>query len=557
MQDQSPVAILGAGINGIAIARELLLNDVPVVLIDKADVACGATAYSSRLIHGGLRYLEYGEFRLVRESLHERTRLLRLAPHLVKPLRLFIPVHGRLNGAWNATKRIVGLETTTNKQRGAWLVRIGLWLYDRYARDPTLPKHHTYRVGHAPAPPVNAQRYDVVCSYYDCQLRFPERFCQAMLADCRRIAGERGVAFELHTYHLPRLNGNQLMLRQIASNYPGEPSPVDDSSPESCLQPAMIINATGAWVDQTLSALPVESRRLMGGTKGTHFVTRQAVLKELLGDDAIYAEAEDGRPFFILPFGESVLVGTTDIPYSGDPYDAVATEAELEYLIQSLNQIFPQVNLARSDLLMHYCGVRPLPAAKTDSPSSVSRDHEIHWHETSPLPVCSIIGGKLTTCRALAEQTAESVLSRLGRPRVGDSRDRSLPGAVEPEDAAALRDRLSNEQFAALFELLGWQTLEIVRELDFPAVTDLSENIIGTNLPKAIIAWVIRNEAVATLDDLVERRLMLLYHHPLIKETLEQLAQLLVEAGKVPAERQAQVVDVTVDRLKRHFGIVI
>src|SRR5271154_1893735 len=138
-----PVLILGAGINGAALARELALNGVGVVVVDTRDIASGATAYSSRLIHGGLRYLEYGDFSLVRESLGERTRLLKLAPQFVRPLRLFIPVRNRFGGLLSAARRFLGLKDRPHPDRvlhrGLWTVRFGLWLYDHYARDPTLP----------------------------------------------------------------------------------------------------------------------------------------------------------------------------------------------------------------------------------------------------------------------------------------------------------------------------------------------------------------------------------------------------------------------------------
>src|SRR5438128_6446838 len=143
------VLILGAGINGAALARELALNGVGVVIVDTRDIAAGATAYSSRLIHGGLRYLEYGDFALGRESLAERTRLLRLAPDFVRPLRLFIPVRNRFGGLRSAARRFIGLNDRTGSgtllHRGKWTVRFGLWLYDYYARDPTLPAHQCHR----------------------------------------------------------------------------------------------------------------------------------------------------------------------------------------------------------------------------------------------------------------------------------------------------------------------------------------------------------------------------------------------------------------------------
>ena len=177
-----PVLILGAGINGAAIVRELALNGVSVCLVDTADLAFGATAYASRLIHGGLRYLEYGEFDLVRESLAERTRLLRLAPQFVRPLRLFIPIENRFGGLWRSAERFLFKGGRGNRaarpsrfaeSRGLYLVQMGFRMYDTYARDPELPKHATHRRTQEDAIEVNA-KYHWLCSYYDAQIRFPE-----------------------------------------------------------------------------------------------------------------------------------------------------------------------------------------------------------------------------------------------------------------------------------------------------------------------------------------------------------------------------------------------
>src|SRR5688572_3873967 len=185
------VLILGAGINGAALARELVLNGLSVCVVDKADIASGATARSSRLIHGGLRYLEHGEFDLVRESLGERTRLLRLAPQFVQPLRLLIPVRTRFTGVPTAAGRFFGWQpgrlSRQPTTRGLWLVRMGLRLYDAYAKDAVLPRHRAHRTGQPGTVPVNREKYRWQCSYYDAQIPFPERFVLAMLQDARQL----------------------------------------------------------------------------------------------------------------------------------------------------------------------------------------------------------------------------------------------------------------------------------------------------------------------------------------------------------------------------------
>ncbi len=425
------VLILGAGINGAALARELVLGGVSVVLVDTGDLAGGSTSYSSRLIHGGLRYLEYGEFDLVRESLAERTRLLRHAPHLVRPLKLFIPVSNRLGGLRKSVGRFFGWNTRgairPGPPRGLWLVRAGLALYDRYAHDPMLPRHSTTSVDEERDVRVARDRYRWLCSYYDAQVMFPERFVVDLLDDARHAARETGATFRLYTYHDATLNERTATVRA-----PGNDAPV------ATFEPAAVVNATGAWVDRTLRKLNVNWRILMGGTKGSHLVTANPRLRAALGGHGLYAEAEDGRPVFILPFGDSSLIGTTDVPFEGDPAEALTSPQELEYLIQTVNTIVPDVDLTPDDVDWHYCGVRPLPRTGRSMPAAITRRHWLEEHTDSSMPLYSVIGGKLTTCRSLAEQAAGTIRARLGLPPMVVSRDRPLPGGTAyPADCIA------------------------------------------------------------------------------------------------------------------------
>jgi glycerol-3-phosphate dehydrogenase len=522
----NPVLILGAGINGAALARELALNGVGVVVVDTRDIAAGATAYSSRLIHGGLRYLEYGDFALVRESLGERTRLLRLAPQFVHPLRLYIPIQNRFGGLMQAAGRFLGLRDRAHspRSRGLWTVRFGLWLYDKYARDPTLPKHESHRVSDPDVVPVDRSRYRWVCAFSDAQVVYPERFTLALLGDGREIARAKGSEFRVLTYHEATLSGGTVSIRSRAGGSAAS-SPATQATYQ--FEPSAIINATGAWVDQTLKSLGIESKRLMGGTKGSHFVTSHARLKELLAGRAVYMEAPDGRPVFILPFINGMLVGTTDEPFEGDPADAVATTPELDYLIAVVNEVFPDVRLSRDDIDMHYAGVRPLPHTDAATPGAISRRHWMEAHSNCEVPMYSIIGGKLTTSRSLAEEAAGEILRRLGLPRIADSRERPI---AEPEPvASAVRG-------------------------DRDAQSGGEPKLIGTPIPLATVRDVIRSEWATTLDDLVERRLMLLYHPNLERRCLDQLADLLVEAGLLLADQKSAAVDAVVDRLLTHFG---
>lgn len=556
--ERCPVLILGAGINGAALARELVIGGLPVVVVDTGDLARGATAYSSRLIHGGLRYLEYGEFDLVRESLAERTRLLRLAPQFVHPLLLHIPVGNRLGGLRHSLGRFFGADrhgaqaadARAAPPRGLWLVRAGLWLYDFYARDPSLPRHHVSRLDERSSLPIDRARYRWLCSYFDAQIRFPERFVVALFDDARRAAQLAG-SFQLLTYHRVELSGRG------ASVYSAD----NASRPVLEFEPAAVVNATGAWVDRTLQQLRATSPPLMGGTKGSHLITFHAGLRAALGEAGIYAEAADGRPIFILPLGDATLIGTTDLPFSGDPADAVASEAEIEYLLAAVRQVLPGMRLTEQDVEFHYCGVRPLPHSDVDRPAAISRRHWLEEHPGSPVPLYSVIGGKLTTCRSLAESSARTIRRRLGLGGdVPGSRDRLIPGGENYPTEARSLDAAWQEladvhgwsvaQVKAIWQLRGTQTDSILVEL----ADRERANLHGTDLPVAFARWVIANEWVRRLDDLVERRLMLLYDRRLSLACLRQLAGLLVEANLLrPAELESEV-QRTVRRLASHFG---
>ncbi len=506
---ERPILILGGGINGAAAARELVLNGQNVWLVDANDLAYGATAYSSRLIHGGLRYLEFAEFSLVKESLAERGRLLALAPHLVKPLRLFIPVRNSWGGLTEAAGKFLGLPFKSKKSvhRGLRVVQVGLWLYDRYARSDDLPDRSLHRPGEPGVPRVNPQLARRMWAYSDAQITFPERLVIDFLVDARRLASEKGLDFRVLTYTQAKLASDGRTVELRAANDPA-------AEPLAIAEPAAIINATGAWVDLTLQRLPVPSRQLMGGTKGSHFLTFRPRLAELLGGQAIYTEAGDGRPVFILPFLQGTLVGTTDIPFRGDPATTVATEEELEYLLAAVNDVLPDAALTRGDIAMHYSGVRPLPFVDAQAPAAITRRHQLVWNDQAQVPLVSLVGGKLTTCRSLAEETAVAVLTRLNRAADANSRDRPIPRT--PVD-----DCLFEEPTA-------WA---------------------------AAAEWSIGHEWVTRLEDLVERRMMWHFSPDLSRARLSELADILIQQGRLAAMERKSAIARCIKRLQSHFGI--
>ena len=473
--------------------------------------------------------MEFGEYDLVRESLRERAILLQTAPEFVRPLRFFIPVEHRFTGLMSAAARFLHLPwTPAFRGRGRYVVQMGLTLYDRFAQqgNNTLPRHAVHSCGKSRAgsaesatsgvsveemeqlPQVGRPGTRWLLSYSDAQVQFPERFTIAMLKDAVAVARERGIRGEVFAYHTAVLSGADVEISPVVQTA---------NRPSITAQPAAIINATGAWVDETLQRLRISSPRLIGGTKGSHFFTWQPKLRELLRGQAVYAEASDGRPVFVLPFGDGVLVGTTDLPFAGDPATAFATEEELSYLLTIVNDLFPTAAMNRADIMLHGCGVRPLPYVGTSTPAGVTRRHWLHWHDAAAMPLVSIIGGKLTTCRSLAEETAAEVAKRLGRSFT----------------AGATRTRLFPE--------------EPMR----PQPDNLADITADT------IAPFVTTEFATQLEDLIERRLMWLYHPQLTRRAIEQLAAALVKLNQLSNDQRDPAVTRAIQRLQQHFGRLV
>ena len=573
MAAETTIVVLGAGINGAAIARELTLSGVGVIVVDANDIAAGATAWSTRLIHGGLRYLEYGEIGLVHESLAERNRLVRLAPHLVRRLPFYLPVQGRWGGLWAAAARLVGCESLARAWqgrhgRGSWTVGVGLSLYDLLAAGAGWPRHRMVRAGRVGMPQIDARAFPFAGLYDDAQLLFPERFTVELLVDARSIAAAAGTRFEVATHREVQV-GRDGVFRIGPSPAGGGPLEV---------RPDAVVNATGAWVDRTLAALfqgdaGNAGRRLMGGTKGSHLVVRCPSLRAALADYGVYGEAGDGRPVFVLPFGpELVLVGTTDIPFSGDPAEARTDEAEIGYLLAAVARLFPAVALRRDDVQQHYCGVRPLPFVSSEarSPAGVTRRHLVVRHDDASLPLWSIVGGKLTTCRSLAETIAATVLATLGVPVRGTSRERPLPGACagSSRDAVVSKCRdladqagVARADTAAVAEhtvsLFGTRAAALWQSNRGRAAD--GGLIRGVGLPRAAVEFCVREEWATSLDDLMERRLMLSFHEALSREAITDVAESLAAAGGLPLDGVAPdgvtvAVDRYVARLEERYG---
>jgi glycerol-3-phosphate dehydrogenase len=368
---------------------------------------------------------------------------------------------------------------------------------------------------------------------------YPERYTLALLRDSAEVASAQGLEFHVLSYARVRREGSRVVVEATERQQTeGKSNPFQ--AWQAAWEPPLIINASGAWGDHTLAALQVDSPPLFGGTKGSHFLTSQPALRVALGGVAVYAETRDGRMVFIIPYQDRVLVGTTDLPWNGDPRDATTTEEELSYLLALVAEIFPQVNLCRADIDSTTCGVRPLPSSDAGDPGSISRDHRIVVQEDRP-PVLTLVGGKLTTSRQLGELVADQVLHRLGKTRQASTVDRIVPGGESYPRSASDWDSVCQqvagetgweyETVRRTAELLGTRAWELLRRLagEENNVADC-RLVQGTWFPRRLVRWIIKHEWVRHVDDLIERRLMLHLAGPVRSDTREELAMLLADS---------------------------
>ena len=376
------VVIIGAGINGAGIARDAAMRGLKVLLIDKGEPGCGTTTASTRLIHGGLRYLENFEFGLVRESLREREILLRIAPHLVRPLPITIPIYKQ-------------------SKRGWLTIRAGMILYDLLSWAKSLPRHRMLsRVETLERWPVLEPKGLIGSAlYHDAQVEFPE----GLVAENIRSAREFGAEVLTHT-RVTRL--------AVENGQVCEVEFVSEDGQKHLAEPRMVINAAGPWIDQVLERVSVKSPRLIGGTKGSHLIVSPFPGAPA---NAVYLEARsDGRPIFIIPWNKLYLIGTTDVRFEGDPDEVRCEPWEIDYLLAETNLALPAAQLTRESILCTYSGVRPLPVTGEKDEQSITRRHFIREHPQLP-NLLSIVGGKLTTYRSLAEECVDLIFRKLGR----------------------------------------------------------------------------------------------------------------------------------------------
>ena len=491
------VAIVGGGINGVAVARDAAMRGLSVALFEKDDFSAGTSAWSTRLVHGGLRYLERGEFRLVRESLRDRETLWQIAPHLVTPLPFVVPIyrHNHLPGS---------------------LFRLGMVLYDVLSFDKSVPTHR--RLGRkavaAELPGLDPEGLNGALQYYDGQVSYAERLVVETLLSAATL-GVRAMNYA--TVEEVTIEGGRAVGVSVR----------DDLEGGAAVVPArVVVNAAGPWVDDLV---PAGDDRLIGGTKGTHLIVDPFPGAP---STAIYYEARsDNRAVLVVPWNGRYIIGSTDDRYDDDLDTCAATREEIDYLLGETNRLIPEANLTVDSVRFTYAGVRPLPYRASGDTGSIPRSHLIIEHDDAE-GLLSVVGGKLTPHLSLGSEVVDRAGELLGR-RLPPSptREVRLPGAGTGDwrrRAGALRERLPwpAELSERLLEVYGTRAEELtaLAEAD-PALAEVVGEGRGA-VVAAEVALAVREESAMRLTDLLHRRTMVGMEPTLGRDVAEAVARL-------------------------------
>jgi glycerol-3-phosphate dehydrogenase len=483
------VIIIGAGINGAGVARDAAMRGLKVLLLDKGDISNGTTQWSTRLIHGGLRYLQYYEFILVRESLKDREELLRMAPHLVKPLGFLVPVYDYMS-------------------RGKLIIQAGMIAYDALSYDKSLDRHHIYDREQTLKryPGLNPEGLKGAAFYYDGQVEYAER-----------ISVENAISAHEHGAIVLTYTKVDRILVEDGRATGVEFEDLLGGGRYSVHAP-VTLNMAGPWVDEVLASMNRNEERMIGGTKGSHLIVDPFPGAP---QTALYVEAqEDGRPYFIVPWNGRYLIGTTDIRYEDDLDYVEASEEEINYMVEETNRVIPEANLTRDDVLFTYSGVRPLPYQPEGAEGGVTRRHLLYDHaEKDPKidGLISTIGGKLSTYPTLAREMVDEVYKKLGR-RAPKSRTDEVPlpgGATGDFKSFAARFKatsgLTDELAERLLKVYGVRAPEVLDEAgdDHSLRVPLSPSAtVESGLLGAEVLYAFRHEMAQTLSDVLLRRTM-------------------------------------------------
>jgi glycerol-3-phosphate dehydrogenase len=549
------VLIIGGGINGLSAFRDLALQGIDVVLIERGDYLSGASSASSHMIHGGIRYLENGEFRLVNESVHERNDLLRTAPHYVRPLETTIPIYSTVSGILSAPLRFLSHRQGSPKERGAFLIKVGLTIYDAFSRDGgTGPRHvfHGRKRSLAELPQLNPA-LKFTATYFDASVNEPERLGLDVLAD--------GIAAGKSADVTRARAANYV--EAVGTGADGVTLLDQESGARFSVSARVVVNASGPWTDLTNGALGSPSA-LMGGTKGSHIVLDNAELFEATHGREIFFENNDGRIVLIQPIKGRVMVGTTDL--EADPTQpALCTEDEVDYFFDLVSHVFPTIRLDRSQIVYRFAGIRPLPAHDDTQPGFVSRDYRIVTGAFPELPetaVLSLVGGKWTTFRALGEQLSDEVLTLLGTSRRVSTVGLAIGGGkgfprTDDERTYWLEGHRDTLPLARAEQLLARYGTRAALVIDWLAETGDRPLANDPTFSEGEIDYLASEESVVHLIDVVLRRTNHAFTGEVTIDLLAELADVVRNALGWDEERTADEVLWASEELVGLHGMVL
>jgi glycerol-3-phosphate dehydrogenase len=545
---RAQVLVVGGGINGLGTFRDLALQGVDVVLVERNDFVSGASAASSHMIHGGVRYLENGEFRLVKESVTERNGLLKIAPHYVKPLQTTIPIFSTFSGILAAPLRFLTHKQGKPKERGAFLIKTGLTIYDAFSRDGgSVPRHqfHGRKKSLEIQPELNAG-IKYTATYFDASVHDPERLALDVLAD-GLAAGPHARAVN-YVEAIGTKDGGVLVRDR-------------ESGEEFSIFADVVVNASGPWTDLTNKALG-RSTEYMGGTKGSHIVLDNQELLDACNGREMFFENNDGRIVLIYPLKGKVMVGTTDLEADMSER-AVITEDEIDYFIELISHVFPSIVVDRSQIVYTFSGVRPLPHHDDTQPGFVSRDYRIVPGTIDGLgttTVLSLVGGKWTTFRALSEHLANETLQALGVERVVSTAGLAIGGGAGfPTTASAERDWIArygadvgSVRAGQLLHRYGTKATYVI---DAISGSDAEDTRLqgAPDYSRAEIAYLVRTEHVVHLLDVFLRRTSLAFTGSISGSVVREIGEIAAtELGWSPNRRSEEEDAVLADLADAH-----
>ncbi len=488
--------VIGGGINGCGIARDAAGRGLSVTLAEMGDLAQATSSSSTKLFHGGLRYLEYFEFRLVREALKEREVLLRAMPHISWPMRFVLPYHRDMRfEAYTPTSRLLGIFMPWMKgRRPAWLIRLGLFLYDHLGGRKILPGTRTVDLMRNPAGAALKDKFRKAYEYSDCWVE-----------DSRLVVLNARDA-EAH--------GARIMTRSRVVSAVVEDGMwtvlIEDAATghTRTVRAKILVNAAGPWVGNVIrDTVHLDNGAGVRLVRGSHIVTRR-----LFDHDKCYFfQGTDGRIIFAIPYEtDFTLIGTTDADHDDPDRSPVCTEAEQDYLISFASEYF-KAPLSRDDVVRTYSGVRPLYDDGASSATAATRDYVLKLDESTGAPILNVFGGKITTYRRLAEAALEKIVPFF--PDIGGrwTEGAALPGGDFPVNAV---DRLVAELLAAYPFLNNFWARRLVRAYgseacevlgDAGSVDDLGRGF-GATLTEREVGWLMDREYARHAEDVVWRR---------------------------------------------------